>query len=419
MIRALLVAVEASPGDTDLRRHVAQLLMDATRCDEAWTHAVAGLSIRPDDLGLLRIAIDAGAVCGHDISGHQRIHDALAGSAAGAGATLPPPSPDIPDRVPMAAGDVPSTVDELLEQWQGSDAPPEPDIGAFSRPGNTFADVGGLTDVKRRIERSFLAPMRNPDLQRAFGKAAGGGLVLWGPPGCGKTFIARALAGELGANFYEIGLSEVLDMWVGSSERNLAAIFEFARRQAPCVLFFDELDAIGQKRSNLRGASGMRTVINQLLTELDGATSDNDGVFFLAATNHPWDLDPALVRPGRFDRKLLVLPPDRDARQAIFEIHLRDRPHDGDVDTAKLAKKTEGLTGADIKLICDDATESALSASVDSDRIVPISDAMINQSMRAVRSSIGAWLQTAKNYATFSNGDGDLDDLLAYVKKHA
>ena len=236
------------------------------RAKRGHTQTVA-LQQVPDDVELLRVAISAGESDGRDVDGYCRILQALNGQPASHDSEpISPRAFDAPvEREPVSIQGMPESVDELVDAWKQHDAPAEPDIGSFSRPGTTLDDVGGLVDVKKRIERSFLAPMRNPDLQRAFGKAAGGGLVLWGPPGCGKTFLARALAGELGANFYEIGLDEVLDMWIGNSEKNLAAIFEFARRSAPCVVFFDELDAIGQKRANLRGGGGaMRNVINQL-----------------------------------------------------------------------------------------------------------------------------------------------------------
>ncbi len=191
--------------------------------------------------------------------------------------------------------------------------------------GLTLADVAGLDEVKKRLEAAFLAPMRNPELRKLYGKSLRGGLLLYGPPGCGKTFIARAVAGELGARFITVSFADLIDMFVGRSERNIHELFEVARRNSPCVVFLDEVDAIGQKRSQLRNTP-MRSAVNQLLLELDDVASDNTGVFLLAATNHPWDVDCALRRPGRFDRTLLVLPPDGPAREGVFRYHLRDRP---------------------------------------------------------------------------------------------
>ena len=209
------------------------------------------------------------------------------------------------------------------------------------RPTLRLADVGGMEAVKERLEVAFLAPMRNPELRRLYGKSLRGGLLLYGPPGCGKTFIARAVAGELGAHFIVVGISEVLDMYIGQSERNLHELFGQARRNAPCVLFLDEIDALGQKRSQTRN-SATRGIVNQLLTELDSVASDNEGVFVLAATNQPWDVDSALRRPGRFDRTVLVLPPDAPARADILSYHLRERPVEK-IELARLVAMTDGL----------------------------------------------------------------------------
>jgi SpoVK/Ycf46/Vps4 family AAA+-type ATPase len=259
--------------------------------------------------------------------------------------------------------------------------------------------------------------MRNPELREQFGKSLRGGLLLWGPPGCGKTFIARALAGELGASFYEVGLSDVLDMYVGNSERNLSSIFEAARRNRPCLLFFDEIDALGQKRSQLRhGGAAMRGVVNQMLAELDGATSDNEGVFVLAASNHPWDVDSALLRPGRFDRTVLVLPPDADAREVILSVHLRGRPAEP-MDLRSLAKSTQGFSGADLALACEQATESAMEASMNSGTVQPITQAQLADAIRSIRPSIGEWMETAKNYALYGNDSGAYDELAAFLKR--
>lgn len=194
------------------------------------------------------------------------------------------------------------------------------------RPKVTLADVGGLDAVKRRIRQSFLDPLANPDIARAFGSRVRGGLLLSGPPGCGKTFLARAMAGELGAGFMSVALTDVLTMWLGESEANLHDVFVKARLARPMVLFFDEVDALGGRRSAQVSGSGMRPLVNQFLTELDGIGSDNEGLFILAATNHPWDVDEALLRPGRFDRVILVPPPDQQARDGILRLNMRGRP---------------------------------------------------------------------------------------------
>jgi SpoVK/Ycf46/Vps4 family AAA+-type ATPase len=310
---------------------------------------------------------------------------------------------------------VPDTADELVAEWRDSEPVPEPEIGELLRPTTRLADVGGMEDVKDRLERSFLRPLRNPDVREQFGKRLRGGLLLWGPPGCGKTYVARAVAGELGASFYAVGLADVLDMWLGNSEQNIAKIFTIARINAPCVLFFDEVDALGQKRSHLNGGAGaMRGVVNQLLAEMDGIGSDNEGVFVLGATNHPWDVDSALLRPGRFDRSLLVLPPDREAREAILATHLRGRPA-GELDLGRVAKRTEGLSGADLALVCEQATESAMDASLEAGEVRPISQADLEEAASSVSPSIRPWMETAKNYTLFANADGTYDELAAYL----
>ena len=239
-------------------------------------------------------------------------------------------------------------------------------------------------------EAAFLAPLRNPELRRVYGKSLRGGLLLYGPPGCGKTFIARAVAGELGAAFLSVSVNDVLDMWIGNSERNMHEIFRTARRQAPCVVFLDELDALGGKRSRSQ-SSGMRNTVNQLLTELDGVDAGaNEGVFVLAATNVPWDVDIALRRPGRLDRTLLVLPPDGPAREAILRYHLRERPIEN-VDLGKLVKATDGLSGADLAHLCEAAAESAL-----------LDSARTGTAISAAAVGVGARLSAAKSISVIS-----------------
>ena len=281
--------------------------------------------------------------------------------------------------------------------------------------GLTLADVAGLDEVKKRLEAAFLAPMRNPELRKLYGKSLRGGLLLYGPPGCGKTFVARAVAGELGARFITVSFADLIDMFVGRSERNIHDLFEVARRNAPCVVFLDEVDAIGQKRSQLRNTP-MRSAVNQLLLELDDVASDNTGVFLLAATNHPWDVDSALRRPGRFDRTLLVLPPDGPAREGVFRFHLRDRPVAG-IDLSRLSRLTDGYSGADIAHVCETAAERALLDSVSRGEPRLIGQADLEAAVTEVKPSLGTWFETARNVALFANEGGAYDDLVAYLRK--
>ncbi|MDQ4091558.1 MAG: ATP-binding protein [Actinomycetota bacterium] len=405
VIAVMEAAVAAAPGNAALRVHLATLLLDAGRAEDALEHATAALATQPDNLDALEIAGAAADAAGlaDRAAGYRRLRDALGGAPR-----TQPAQPAEPAQPVPAAGD--DQFDAFLREVLA-----EADVDV-ERLSVTLADVGGLDDVKRRLEASFLGPMRNPELRAMYGKSLRGGLLLYGPPGCGKTFIARALAGELGARFVSIGLHDVLDMWLGESERNVHEIFEAARRAAPCVLFFDEVDALGQKRSHLARSAG-RNVVVQLLNELDSTRDDNEGVFVLGATNQPWDIDPALRRPGRFDRMVLVLPPDAPARHAIAAYHLAGRPVEG-VDLARVAARTDGYSGADIRLLCEAAAEEALADSVRTGRPRPISQADLDRAVKDVRPSTRPWFEVARNHAMFANEGGVYDDLMAYLRKN-
>src|SRR5439155_609782 len=239
--------------------------------------------------------------------------------------------------------------------WE--EAPPPPDT-AIERPQITFKDVGGMDALKEEIRMKIIHPLNHPEFYKAYGKAIGGGILMYGPPGCGKTHLARATAGEIQAGFLAVGISEVLDMWIGQSERNLHELFEQARSHRPCVLFFDEVDALGASRSDMRHSAG-RQLINQFLSELDGVHASNEGVLVLAATNAPWHLDPAFRRPGRFDRILFVPPPDAEARAGILRVMLKGKPQET-IDLDHVAKKSDAFSGADLKAIVDQAIEAKL-----------------------------------------------------------
>jgi AAA+ superfamily predicted ATPase len=439
LIDSLTAAVVARPDDLPLRLHLAELLVGAGRGAEAIGHAAQVLVREPGNDTAQRLMTSAlgGAPAatppGSPASGSPASVPPASGSpASGSPASGPPVSGPPASAPPASSGiDGDAAFDwAAMEQDLGEIVPPrfakaddEPDPvqGHADRAFDiehstiTLADVGGMQEVKKRLEISFLAPLRNPKLRSLFGKSLRGGLLLYGPPGCGKTFLARAVAGEMGASFISLSITDVLNMWIGSSERNLHDLFQSARGHAPCVLFLDEIDALGHKRSQLNSSS-MRTVVNQLLTELDGVDGNNDGVFVLAATNAPWDIDAALRRPGRLDRTVLVLPPDQAARTSILEYHLRDRPVAG-IDLAKVADATEHYSGADLAHVCETAAEFAMRDSITSGEIRMISQQDMLTAAREVRPSTDAWFATARNVAMFANESGEYDDLAAYLKK--
>lgn len=286
-------------------------------------------------------------------------------------------------------------------------------LSNMERPKLSFSDVGGMEALKEEIRMKILYPLQHPELFRAYDKKIGGGVLLYGPPGCGKTLLSRATAGEVKAQFIALGLHQILDMWIGNSEKHMHAVFELARKHAPCVLFFDEVDALATDRKDLRQSAG-RTLINQFLAELDGAEGNNDGVLVLGATNAPWHIDPAFRRPGRFDRTLFVPPPDEPARAAILELLARNKPI-ADLDPKAVAKKAEGCSGADLKALFDMATEEALGQAMKTGKIVPLGTKDLLKAAGRHKPTTRAWFESAKNYALYANQGGYYDDVLKYL----
>ncbi len=368
-IDALLAAAERSPADVRARIPLAVALLRAGRLEEAERQVAAAVRLAPGD-GVLASAMAALL--------RDRPADALAAlETASAARDIAP----------------------------ASSAPPP--------LGPTLDDVAGMDEAKREFRLRIVAPLTHPELHAAYGGSVGGGVLLYGPPGCGKTLLARAAAGEAGAAFLAVGIEEILDMWLGASERNLHDVFVEARRQAPCVLFFDEVDALGARRADLR-ASGGRSVVNQFLAEMDGVQGGNEGVLVLAASNAPWHLDAAFRRPGRFDRVLFVPPPDLEARTRILELALARRPSEV-TDIAALARATDGLSGADLVAIVDRAAQSRFAAALESGTVEPITDADLQAARSGVRSSIGEWFAQARNWGRYANDGGEWDDVMRHL----
>ncbi|MBK7404298.1 MAG: AAA family ATPase [Phycisphaerales bacterium] len=439
-IHALRAALKVSPENVPLRVHLAETLLGFGRADEAEREFRQAIAMAPGDvgckLGLARayLAQDRAShaivvleeVVKQNATGQSRVLLARALARAGEidrartqyrmGVDLDSEAADsvLAEELGALPAHRPSLEeDDDDEEWR---AEPEGDpSAAVERPQTSFEDVGGMDRVKDEIRMKIIHPLEHPELYRAYGKEIGGGILLYGPPGCGKTHLARATAGQVEARFLSVGISDVLNMWMGESERNLHELFEQARGHKPCVLFFDEVDALGASRGDMRH-SAARHLVNQFLSELDGIDSRNDGVLVLAATNAPWHIDPAFRRPGRFDRIIFVPPPDEPARAAILKILLKGRPT-SDVDAEAVAKKTEGFSGADLKSLVDIAVEERLREAIRTGTPEPVRTKDLAKAAREVKPSTREWFSTAKNHALYANQAGLYDDVLEFLKK--
>lgn len=232
-------------------------------------------------------------------------------------------------------------------------------------PNVSWEDIGGLEDVKRELQETVMYPILHPDLFKKYGMKPSTGVLFYGPPGCGKTLLAKAIASNCGANFISIKGPELLTMWFGESEANVREIFDKARQAAPCILFFDEMDSIARARGGDAGDSGAGDrVINQILTEMDGIESKKN-VFIIGATNRPDILDPAITRPGRLDQKIYIPVPDFGSRTAVLKATLKNSPLAPDVELAAISEATEGFSGADLSEICKRAAKYAIREAIE------------------------------------------------------
>lgn len=258
-------------------------------------------------------------------------------------------------------------------------------------PNVTWEDVGGLEDVKRELYETIQYPVEHADKFEKFGMSPSKGVLFYGPPGCGKTLLAKAIANECGANFISIKGPELLTMWFGESEANVRDLFDKARAAAPCILFFDEIDSIAKARGGGGGGASEAgdRVINQILTEIDGVGAKKS-VFVIGATNRPDILDGAVTRPGRLDQLIYIPLPDYGSRLSVFKANLRKSPVAPDVDMEALARSTEGFSGADITEICQRAAKNAIRESIAADvaRAQQIASGEINENDAPAEDSV-------------------------------
>ncbi len=439
-IQQLREALKSAPDNLPLRKLLANALMKQDRHEEAEAEYKAALRLNAADTDLKIGLADAFRAQQKTGSGLVLIEELVEAPAAPAKAWLVYAKLLLQSQQAEAAKDAYENAiainDKLRDAYLESEInlqikdQPEPEkiklkTGEdeaegqdksidIERPETTFEDVGGMEQVKEEVRMKILHPLKHPEIYQAYGKKIGGGILLYGPPGCGKTHLARATAGEVGSNFLAVGISDILDMYIGQSERNLHAIFEKARSLKPCVLFFDEVDALGASRSDMRHSAG-RNVINQFLAELDGVEYNNEGVLVLAATNAPWHLDSAFRRPGRFDRIIFVPPPDATAREAILKLKLKGKPV-SELNYSKLVKKTGDFSGADLEAIIDRAIEGKLEEAIRKGIPEPLQTQDLEQAIKKHRATTKEWFSTAKNYALFANEAGIYDEILDYLK---
>ena len=430
-IDSLREALKHSPGNTPLRLLLADTLLGLNRLEEAeaeYTQVLKSVNDTKAKIGLAKVFYRKGNYSACNVILEEFIEH---GSADIDALTLYAKGLLKENSVAKAIETYkrvllidPDFYDEELDSQlrvKGGRPASEPeedeemyDSRFLQKPSINFSDVGGMDAVKKEIELKIIKPLMHPELYKAYGKKIGGGILLYGPPGCGKTFLAKATAGQVNAKFISVGLNDILDMWIGNSEKNLHEIFELARYNTPCILFIDEIDALGASRSDMKQSAG-RHLINQFLQELDGIDSSNEGVLIIGATNTPWNLDPAFRRPGRFDRIVFVPPPDETTRESILQLKLKNKPIDA-IDYSQVAKKTDHYSGADIDAIIDIAIELKLESSFADGVPKPIETKDLLSAVKKHKASTQEWFTTAKNFAMFANDSGLYDDILSYLK---
>jgi ATP-dependent 26S proteasome regulatory subunit len=407
-IAALERALAAAPDDTALRRMLAELFAAAGRPEDAVEHwrvlVEAGAVDGPllVEVGMLAVSVNALDLAGRclDRARELAVVDGVAKLQGELDAARE--ARGVRRLVRVLTPESPAAATDGLDVRDGL-------------PRVTFADVGGLDELKKLIHRRVILPLEKPELFERFKRSAGGGVLLYGPPGCGKTLLARATAGECGLPFLIVRIEEVLDPWFGVSERRLHEAFDRARKTSPCVMFLDELDALAFSRRRQRGGGPGRTLVDQLLQELDGIGTEGTRVLVLGATNAPWDLDDAVVRPGRFDRTVFVPPPDAVAREHILRIALAERPAEP-IDLRRIAGAATLYSGADLAALVERAVDAAIEDTIASGAESVVTERHVDAALREVRPTTLDWLQQARGFVEFANQTERWADVAAFLK---
>ncbi len=274
-----------------------------------------------------------------------------------------------------------------------------------------FEDIGGLKDIKGKLVLKVIAPFRHPDVFSFYGKKFGGGILMYGPPGCGKSLLAEATAGEAHLKFFSMKASDIKDKYVGETEKNIAKLWHEARQQ-PSIIFFDELDAIAVDRNF--SLNHEKSAVCQLLTEMDGFGNKQQKILCVGATNEPWNIDLAFRREGRFGSTLFIPPPDGEARYSILKIHTKNKPLAKGVNLKEIAKLTKGFSGADLKNLVEHAVDIPLAESLIKNTKREITQEDFLQAVKAVQPSTEKWMKMAMKKLKANNDHDLVQELMQY-----